>query len=286
MAKAISNGDSGGGCHEWRQPPPYSKPWRRRIKQPRRPVAQLVPSATWAQEGDPGILAAMERINRDLAIRGLGYRFAQIDLCTLGWGQPSHRILMNGRRWTPYDFLRCADGDNIICLVMASRGATVSGLSSSATEAAIDRAMTTWDRQRSLQKVDIVKRGHRHRPGTRSHHGSSRRLGLAGARGLLRDPRAELPRLVADGLRDSGFVLAVLPDSLAATARQLGFPGTPRDTQLRRLCVRGDRDRTPHELGGAGGSGIAGNHALGHGRSDVDEMSSDRHAGPGGTDRE
>jgi hypothetical protein len=114
--------------------------------------------AIWAQEGDPGILSAMERINRDLAIRGLGYRLAQIDLYTLGWGQPSHRILMNGCRWVPYDPSRYADGDNITYLVVASLGATASGLSSSATEGAIDRAMTTWDRQKGLEKVDIVKR--------------------------------------------------------------------------------------------------------------------------------
>jgi hypothetical protein len=121
-------------------------------------LLMTVPTATWAQEGDAGILAAMERINRDLELRGLTYRLAHIDLYTLGWGQPSHRILMNGCRWVPYDFLRYADGDNITYLVVASQGVTASGLSSAATEAAIDRAMTTWDRQKSLQKVDIVKR--------------------------------------------------------------------------------------------------------------------------------
>jgi len=115
-------------------------------------------TVTWAQEGDPDILAAMERINRDLELRGLDYRLAQIDLYTLGWGQPSHRILMNGCRWVPYDPLRYADGDNITYLVVASLGATASGLSSWHTEAAIDRAMATWDSQKSLDKVDILKR--------------------------------------------------------------------------------------------------------------------------------
>ena len=122
-------------------------------------LLMAVPTATWAQQGDPGILAAMERINRDLTLRGLSYRLAQIDLYTLGWGQPSHRMLMNGCRWVPYDLQRYADGDNVTYLTVASRGETASGLSSAATEAAIDRAMTTWDRQKSMQKVDIVKRG-------------------------------------------------------------------------------------------------------------------------------
>ena len=121
-------------------------------------LSAALSTAIWAQEGDRGILAAMERINRTLERRGLNYRLAQIDLYTLGWGQPSHHILMNGCRWVPYDPLRYADQDNLTYLVVESRGTTASGLSSSATTNAIDRAMTTWDIQKGLEKVDVVKR--------------------------------------------------------------------------------------------------------------------------------
>jgi hypothetical protein len=39
-----------------------------------------------------------------------------------------------------------------------SDGATASGLTSAQTEAAIDAALTTWDNNKALKKVDIVKR--------------------------------------------------------------------------------------------------------------------------------
>ena len=118
----------------------------------------LLPSLVWAQEGDPDILAVIERINNDLELQGLNYRLAQIELYTLGWGQPTNRVLMNGCHWVPYDELRNAEGNNITYLVVNTLGATASGLSSSDTEDAIDRAMATWNSQKSLEKVEIVKR--------------------------------------------------------------------------------------------------------------------------------
>ncbi len=120
-------------------------------------VLLALPLLVRGQEGDPLILAAIERINRGLELQGLDYRLAQIELYTLGWGQPSHRVLMNGDRWIPYDPLRFADEDNITYLVVETLGATTNGLTSSDTEDAIDRAMTTWDSQKGLEKVDIVK---------------------------------------------------------------------------------------------------------------------------------
>lgn len=118
-----------------------------------------LPSLVLAQEGEADILAAMERINRDFELRGLNYRLAQIELYTLGWGQPTNRILMNGCHWVPYDELRYADDDNITYLVVNTLGTTASGLSSSDTEDAIDRAMATWNSQKSLENVEIIKRG-------------------------------------------------------------------------------------------------------------------------------
>ena len=53
---------------------------------------------------------------------------------------------------------RLADGDKITYLVDQSDGATASGLTNAQTEAAIDRAMNTWQANRCFKKVDIVKR--------------------------------------------------------------------------------------------------------------------------------
>jgi len=56
------------------------------------------------------------------------------------------------------DQRRLADGDKLTYLVDQSDGATASGLSSAQTEAAIDRALDTWQANRCFGKVDIVKR--------------------------------------------------------------------------------------------------------------------------------
>lgn len=110
-----------------------------------------------SEQGDPTILAMMHEINDQLEAYGFDFRLVQVELYTIGWGQPLNRILRNGARWVPDDERREAQGDNITYLVDKSNGATASGLTSSETGAAIDSAMTTWDSQRSLQKVDIVK---------------------------------------------------------------------------------------------------------------------------------
>jgi hypothetical protein len=53
---------------------------------------------------------------------------------------------------------RLADGSRITYLVDQSDGATASGLTNAQTEAAIDRAFTTWQNDRAFDKVDLVKR--------------------------------------------------------------------------------------------------------------------------------
>lgn len=119
-----------------------------------------VPMAASAQDGqgDPDILATMGQINAELEALGINYRVAEVELYTLGLGQPLNRILMNGCRWVPYDPYRSAQGDDITYLVVQSLGGTTSGLPSAETDAAIDRAMETWNTQKSLAKVDIVER--------------------------------------------------------------------------------------------------------------------------------
>ena len=119
----------------------------------------LTTASVFAQSGDPTVIANMERINRDLAGRGLGIAVEQIEFFTIGQGRPSNRIHQQPFRWVPNDDRRLADGENITYLVDQSDGATASGLTNAQTETAIDLAMNTWDTEKCLKKVDIVKRG-------------------------------------------------------------------------------------------------------------------------------
>lgn len=109
-------------------------------------------------EGDPAVLARMQQINDQLRAMGLNIAVEEIHLITIGQGRPSNRIHQTGLRWVANDPRRLADGENITYLVDQSDGATASGLTSAQTEAALDRALTTWDTHKCLKKVDIVKR--------------------------------------------------------------------------------------------------------------------------------
>ena len=118
----------------------------------------LVPQLAVAQDGDPGVLARMQAINQQLRARGLGIAVEQIEFFTIGGSRPSNRIHAQEFRWVAGDPRRLADGDKLTYLVDQSDGATASGLSSAQTEAAIDRALDTWQANRCFSKVDIVKR--------------------------------------------------------------------------------------------------------------------------------
>ncbi len=108
-------------------------------------------------EGDAAVLSRIAKINQRLATTGLNIAVEQIEFFTIGGGRPSNRIHQQGFRWVANDPRRFADGERITYLVDQSEGATASGVSSAQTEAAIDRAMTTWQAERCLRKVDIVK---------------------------------------------------------------------------------------------------------------------------------
>ena len=116
-------------------------------------------ASLFAQSGDATVLSHMRRVNRELARRGLGISVEQIEFFTIGEGRPSNRIHQQEFRWVPNDERRLADGENITYLVDQSDGATASGLKNAQTEAAIDRAMNTWESEDCLSNVDIVKRG-------------------------------------------------------------------------------------------------------------------------------
>jgi len=108
--------------------------------------------------GDPAVLALMQQINQVLATSSLNVAVEQIEFFTIGQGRPSNRILAQEFRWVANDPRRLADGENITYLVDKSDGTTLSGLTNAQTEAAIDRAMNTWQAANPLKKVTLVKR--------------------------------------------------------------------------------------------------------------------------------
>jgi hypothetical protein len=100
----------------------------------------------------------MQKINTQLKAQGLRIAVEQIDFFAIGQGRPSVRIHQQPFRWVANDPRRLADGTNLTYLVDQSDGATASGLSSADTEAAIDRALSTWQAEGCLKKVALVKR--------------------------------------------------------------------------------------------------------------------------------
>ena len=108
--------------------------------------------------GDPAVIAMMLDINEQLAAQGLGIAIESIEFLTLGAGRPSNRIHQQPFRWVPNDPRRLADGTNITYMIDESAGATASGLSSADTKMALQRALSTWDSEKCLSKVDVVQR--------------------------------------------------------------------------------------------------------------------------------
>lgn len=123
-------------------------------------LALVVPGNASAQggEGDPYVLAQMEKINKQLKAKGLNLAVEEIDFFTLDNARPSNRIHQQEFRWVANDARRLADGDNITYLVDKSDGKTASGLSSAQTEGAIDRSFNTWQADSCLSNVDLIKR--------------------------------------------------------------------------------------------------------------------------------
>ena len=117
-----------------------------------------LPAAAMAAQGDPDVIARMQEVNAQLRAMNLNIAVEQIEFFTIGGGRPSNRIHAQEFRWVANDPRRLADGINITYLVDQSDGATLSGLTNAQTEAAIDRSMNTWDANKCLKKVDIIKR--------------------------------------------------------------------------------------------------------------------------------
>ena len=122
-------------------------------------LALLVPAGLSAQrsQGDSKVLAMMHRVNKQLAAQGLNIAVEQIEFFTFGLGRPGNRIHQQAFRWVAGDPRRLATGSAITYLVDQSEGTTASGLSNSETEGAIDSAISTWDTEKCLRKVQINK---------------------------------------------------------------------------------------------------------------------------------
>jgi hypothetical protein len=110
-----------------------------------------------ADKSDPAVLALLVQANQQLAAQGLRVAVESAEFFTVGKGRPGARIHQQPFRWVPNDARRNADGENITYMVDVTHGATASGLSSAQTEAAIDRALSTWGADAALKKVTIVK---------------------------------------------------------------------------------------------------------------------------------
>ena len=120
-------------------------------------VATAIPASSAGGAADPA-RQALDDANARLAAAGLQIRAEAIEFFTVGGGRPSNRIHQQEFRWVANDPRRIADGTNITYLVDQSDGATASGLTSAQTEAAIDRALDTWQAESCLRKVNLVKR--------------------------------------------------------------------------------------------------------------------------------
>ena len=120
-------------------------------------VSAPKPPMKQEEVGDPEVLALMQSINKQLEEMGLNIAVEEIEFFTIGKERPSTRIHQEPFQWVPNDARRLAAGNDITYLVDQSDGATSSGLTSAQTEAAIDRAMNTWQADRCLQKVNIIK---------------------------------------------------------------------------------------------------------------------------------
>jgi len=121
-------------------------------------LALLIPTGFSAQTNEQRLLQKMKKANAQLRAAGLHIAVEQIEFFTIGIGRPSVRIHQQPFRWVPNDARRLADGDSITYLVDQSDGGTASGLTNAQTEAAIDAALATWQADRCLKKVTLVKR--------------------------------------------------------------------------------------------------------------------------------
>ena len=119
----------------------------------------LVPQLAVAQEGDPSVLARMQR-DQPAAPARAGSASPSSRSSSSRSAAAGRRTGFTRRNSAGWRTIRGASPTaiDITYLVDQSDGATASGLTNAQTEAAIDRSMNTWQANSCLKKVDIVKR--------------------------------------------------------------------------------------------------------------------------------
>jgi len=100
----------------------------------------------------------VQQINGRLAEQSKNITVARVELFAHDGESVVYQGHQQSARWVPGDPRRFADGNNITYLVDRSDGGTASGLTADQTEAAIDRAMATWNQETCLHHVNLVKR--------------------------------------------------------------------------------------------------------------------------------
>jgi hypothetical protein len=120
-----------------------------------------------AQDTEPLVSPPLQQINDRLTQLNVNYRVLKAEYVTASTANKvnakGNTIICNDRdkqlaaHWVPNDARRNADGRNITYLVDLSDATPNGGLSSAQTEAAIDRAMATWNGV-SCASIPIVKR--------------------------------------------------------------------------------------------------------------------------------
>jgi hypothetical protein len=126
----------------------------------------LLATATPALSQDmPTVSPALVKMNERLTQMGSKYRILKAEYVTVRNGKAvGNTIIANDRefqllsQWVPNDARRNADGRNITYLVDQSDATPNGGLSSVQAEAAIDRAMSTWNAVPCGGGIPIVKR--------------------------------------------------------------------------------------------------------------------------------
>ena len=112
------------------------------------PVTALTPARETAAP-----VNLIDALNASLAGQDMRLAVARVETITMAGAEnevgrtlyASDRQLRLPYRWVPGDVRRLADGENITYLVDQSDGTATPGLPNALTEAAIDRAMETWD---------------------------------------------------------------------------------------------------------------------------------------------
>ncbi len=127
------------------------------------PAALLVlttPAMLGAQGegGNAYTLQAMHGFNGTLRSMWMDLRVEQIEILTVGRGRASVRIHRQPFRWVSGDERRQAQGERLTYLVDLEDVPSLDGLPAGAVEAAVDRAVQTWESQSCLRKVPIEKR--------------------------------------------------------------------------------------------------------------------------------